>query len=239
MRKHGAFAEGEYYHIYNRGVEKRTITEDWKDSERFLQSLELFNTIKPIGSIYNNSFKDNAVLRSSTPKLVDIVAYCLNPNHYHLILTPLVDGGIEKFMQKFGTGFTNYFNEKYKRSGGLFQGKFKSAHIDSNEYLLHVSSYVNLNDRVHRLRSRTPKSGTVVRSSWFEYLGKIKEEKEICNKDIVLGQFKNTKEYEKYAKESLRFTLANRYEGGELSKGLLAQDEYPDMFDKENKLKKN
>jgi len=238
MRKHLPFAIGEHYHIYNRGVEKRNITMDWKDSERFLQSLELFNTIKPIGSIYNNSFKDNAILRSSTPKLVDIVAYCLNTNHYHLILTPLVENGIEKFMQKLGTGFTNYFNEKYKRSGGLFQGKFKSAHIDSNEYLLHVAAYVNLNDKVHRLRSSTPKSGSLVRSSWLEYLGKIKKGKEICNKDITLGQFKNSKEYKKYAMESLKFTLENRYGGGGLSTDLLARDEYPDMFEK-RKLKKN
>lgn len=179
MRKHGTFAENNYYHIYNRGVEKRLITQDWKDSERFLQSLVEFNTTKPIGSIYQNSFSPrNKTLSNSITKsddrLVDIVAYCLNPNHYHLILTPIVKGGIEKFMQKFGIGYTRYFNEKYHRSGGLFQGKFKSSHIDSNKYLLHVSTYVNRNDQIHKLSNSITK---FVRSSWAEYLGKVKKEK--------------------------------------------------------------
>jgi len=247
-RKHLPFAEGEYYHIYNRGVEKRSITMDWKDSERFLQSLVEFNVLKPIGSIYENQFNPRVSsgkrLGSRTTKseerLVDIVAHCLNPNHYHLILTPLVENGIEKFMQKFAGGFTRYFNEKHNRTGVLFQGKFKSAHIDSNEYLLHVTAYVNLNNKVHQLGSRTTK---LVRSSWLEYLGEVDKKhkgvKNICNKDIVLGQFKNAKEYEKHAKESLKFTLENRYGGGELSGDLLERDEYPDMFERESGLKRD
>jgi len=246
MRKHLPFAIGEYYHIYNRGVEKRTITQDWKDSERFLESIVEFNSIKSLGGLYLKQFgshnQETIRLRSSaskSEKLVEVVAYCLNPNHYHLILTPLVENGIEKFMQKLGTGFTKYFNEKYNRTGSLFQGRFKSSHINSNEYLLHVGTYINLNDMVHKLRSSASK---LVRSSWWEYVGDVsdvkvgksldKKQKGICNKDIILGQFENVKEYEKSAKEALRFTLENRYDGGELSMDLLAQDEYPDMFER-------
>ncbi len=208
---------------------------DWKDSERFLESLREFNTVKPIGSIYQRSFAGNQ-LSAPRAKLVAVIAYCFNPNHYHLILTPLVDGGIEKFMQKFGAGYTMYFNEKYKRTGVLFQGRFKSSHIDSNEYLLYVAAYVNLNDKVHQLSAPRAK---LVRSSWFEYLGKVKKDKEICNKDIVLEQFKNSKEYEGSAKESLEFILENRYDDPGLSLDLLAKEEYPEMFEKENKLKNN
>ncbi len=240
-RKHLPFAEGEYYHIYNRGVDKRTVTKDWKDSERFLQSLVEFNTMRPIGSIYENAFnKLGGSTAKSGERLVEIVAYCLNPNHYHLILTPLVKKGIEKFMQRLGTGFTQYFNEKHNRTGSLFQGRFKSSHIDSNEYLLHVAAYVNLNDKVHQLGGSTAK---LVRSSWGEYIdvdknvAKEKRRLEICNKDIVLGQFKNNKEYEKSAKESLKFTLENRYDDPGLGMDLLAQEEYPEKFEKRNKLK--
>ncbi|MCD5384512.1 MAG: transposase [Candidatus Pacebacteria bacterium] len=249
-RKHLPFTEGEYYHIYNRGVDKRTITEDWKDSERFLQSIVEFNTVKPIGSIYENKFsprvssvKKDKLGGSTTKydsKLVEIVAYCLNPNHYHLILTPLVEKGIEKFMQKLGTGFTQYFNEKYNRSGSLFQGKFKSAHLDYNEYLMHVAAYVNLNDKVHQLGGRTAK---LVRSSWWEYLGESvtsnggKKRAKICDKDIVLGQFKTSKEYEKSAMESLKFTLENRYDDPGLGLDLLAKEEHPEKFEKKNMLK--
>lgn len=228
-RKHLPFAEGEYYHVYNRGVDKRSISEDWKDSERFLQSIIEFNTIKPVGGIYCSRFNSLRSSASKSGKLVEVVAYCLNPNHYHLILTPLVENGIEKFMQKLGTGFTKYFNEKYNRKGSLFQGRFKSSHIDSNEYLLHVVAYVNLNNEVHKLRSSASK---LVRSSWGEYVGKVKKEKEICNKDIVFGQFRSPNGYEKYAKESLRFILKNRYDDPSLVLDLLAKEEYPEEFEK-------
>lgn len=77
--------------------------------------------------------------------MVKFIAYCINPNHYHFILQQVSEKGIEKFMQRLGMGYAKYFNNRRKRSGTLFQGKFKARHIDSNEYLLHVSSYVNLN----------------------------------------------------------------------------------------------
>jgi hypothetical protein len=137
-------------------------------------------------------------------------------------------------MQQFAGGFTRYFNEKYDRTGALFQGKFKSSHIDDNTYLLHVAAYVNLNDNVHQLSSRSTK---LVRSSWLEYLGKESSNKELCSKEVILGQFKNNKEYEKVAKESLKYILENRYGEDVLSSGLLAKEEYPEKFKKDNKSK--
>ena len=158
MRK-AQFAEGEYYHIYNRGVDKRSIFNDHEDVDRFLQCMREFNVIEPIGSLYENSFKRGQLggpasklsAEDEDKPLVECIAYCLNPNHYHFILKQIVDRGIEKIMQKIGTGHTMFFNNKYERSGSLFQGRFKAVHIDSNEYLLHLSSYVNLNDRAHQL----------------------------------------------------------------------------------------
>jgi REP element-mobilizing transposase RayT len=159
--------------------------------------MQKFNTREPIGSLYENSFvKEKGV----KPKpLVSFLAYCINPNHYHFILTPVVDKGIECFMQRLGTGYTMYFNEKYHRSGSLFQGKFKASHIDKNEYLLHVSVYVNLNNRVHQLGGKASK---LVRSSWNEYFSTFPQEK-ICEKDIVIDQFKTIKDYGDFAFSSL------------------------------------
>ncbi|QQG42921.1 MAG: transposase [Candidatus Giovannonibacteria bacterium] len=202
MRKE-VFSVGEFYHIYNRGTDKRKIFLDKYDFERFLQSMQEFNTLKPIGSIYENSFVKNQLGSSASKqrKLVNCVAYCLNPNHYHFILQQTEERGVEKFMQRLGTGFTNYFNNKYHRSGVLFQGKFKSRHIDSNEYLLHISAYVNLNDRIHRLGSRASKS------SWEEY---VEKQKGTCEKKIILDQFRNIAEYKTFAKESLKDILARK-----------------------------
>ncbi|KKT29058.1 hypothetical protein A3I36_00275 [Candidatus Giovannonibacteria bacterium RIFCSPLOWO2_02_FULL_45_28] len=196
MRK-TVFANGEYYHIYNRGVDKRDIFVGKFDFERFLQSMEEFNTNEPIGSIYENSFLKGQN-RAKKKKLVNIVCYCLNPNHYHFILEQLIDRGIEMFMHKLGGGYTTYFNLKIQRSGALFQGPFKAVYVDSNEYLLHLSTYVNLNFKVHKLGGLAPKW----RASWEEYnnerFGVC-----LCKKDIILNQFKNRAEYKKFAESSL------------------------------------
>jgi len=129
MRK-TPFVTGEYYHIYNRGVDKRVIFADEYDIQRFYDSLEEFNVLEPIGSIYENSFAKKLKSPISKPKkgaLISLVAHCANPNHFHLLLRQEVESGIEKLMQRMG-GYTKYFNNKNKRSGALFQGKFKSAH---------------------------------------------------------------------------------------------------------------
>jgi len=206
------FVNGEYYHIFNRGVDKREIFIEPRDSERFFRGMNEFNVTEPIGSIFENSFRQEPLGRK-TPKLVNFVCYCINPNHYHFILEQVSDRGIEKFMQRFGTGYTNYFNKKYNRTGSLFQGKFKSVHVDSNEYLLHLSAYVNLNNEVHQFKSKV--SNLFVRSSWGEYVLNISEN--FCVKDIVLDQLNGKEEYKKFAREA----LVNIKEKKEMEKLLL------------------
>ena len=201
------FIIGQYYHIYNRGTDKRTIFMDRFDLLRFIQSMEEFNTLDPIGSIYQNRFKKkDKSLSTPVTKLVDFVCYCLNPNHYHFILTPLVENGIEKFIQRLGSGFTRYFNEKCDRTGVLFQGKFKSIHIDSDEYLMYLNVYINLNNRVHRI----PLSAPVTKSSWDEYTGENKEN--FCNKEIILDRFNSPAEYKEFAEETLKGIIERKEE---------------------------
>lgn len=195
------FVEKEFYHIYNRGVDKRKIFSDKNDMGRFFKSMSEFNTIDPIGSIYEKSFDK----KSGTDKpLVKFVAYCLNPNHFHFILEQVADRGIEKFMHRLGTGYTKYFNERNSRSGSLFQGRFKANHIDSNEYLLHVSAYVNLNYKVHKLI----KDHDLYLSSWDEYI--FPKATGFCKKEMTLGQFKSSARYKKFAEETLTSILERR-----------------------------
>lgn len=212
-----SFANGEFYHVYNRGVDKRTIFTDTYDTHRFFKGLIEFNAVDPIGSLYENSRERGGETATEPEKLVNIVSYCLNPNHYHLILEQLVDGGISEFMKRIG-GYTWYFNNKYERSGSLFQGVFKDVHIDSNEYLLHVGAYVNLNDRVHKLGNGT---STLVqsKSSWEEYVDR--RVKGICEKGIILEQFRNVDEYKQFALSSLEATLERRAELKDFDKFLL------------------
>ena len=180
---------------------------DQHDSGRFLLSLKLFNSVEPIGSLYLLSFNPPRNKKDYKP-LVEIVSYCLNPNHYHLVLKQLTDGGISELMKRLNGGYAWYFNNKHKRSGALFQGKFKSVHIDDNDYLLHLSVYVNLNYKVHQLSGRTAK---LCRSSWEEYVGNSKE-KGLCKKDIVLEQFKNKSDYRNFAEDSVKGIIEGRKE---------------------------
>ena len=217
------FAVGEYYHIYNRGVDKRIIFEDEDDVCRFFQSMDEFNIVDSIGGIYKNSFvknKKNYIKKfinkpNSQEHLVDIVAYCLNSNHYHFILKEIVEGGISEFMQRLG-GYTKYFNHQHKRSGVLFQGKFKAKHLSTDEYLLYASCYVNLNNHVHQLRS---KASQLMKSSWGEYVGENAQN--FCKKEVILGQFKNCIDYKKFAKSSLKTILLNKQKQKELENLLI------------------
>lgn len=212
------FANGEFYHIFNRGTDKRKIFMDQKDIQRFFQSMCEFNTLEPIGSIYEKTYlpkKNNFGSRASKKdkssrkdeKLVEFVCYCLNPNHYHFILKQTSNRGIEKFIHRLGTGYTKYFNNRRKRNGVLFQGKFKAVHINSNAQLLHVSVYVNLNSKVHFFGSSASKKVEPV-SSWDEYTGKTKHD--FCQKDNILGQFKNKDEYKKFAEKTLEGILERK-----------------------------
>jgi len=197
------FINGEYYHIFNRGNNKRIIFADNQDFARFFQSMVEFNSIEPIGSIFENSFKKDLLgsLASKSSKLTDFTCYCLNPNHFHFTLKQLTDGGIKKFMHRIGTGYSKYFNNKYDCNGSLFQGKFKAIRVDSNEYLLHLSAYINLNNRVHQLGRLASKS------SWDEYvLGRGG----FCDKNIILSQFKNVVEYKKFAEYSFEVIRERR-----------------------------
>ena len=140
------FSNGELYHLYNRGTDKRKIFLDKRDYERFLFGVRRCNSsrkkIKNSARDFNPS-KSNGVCE--VENLVKIHAYCLMPNHYHLIVEQLSDNGISKFLQKSMTGYTMFFNTRHKRSGVLFQGKTKSRLIDSDRYLMWLKSYIALN----------------------------------------------------------------------------------------------
>lgn len=188
------FANDEYYHIYNRGVDKREIFSSAQDYDRFLISMDLLNDINDGLMIEWRDYKKSnpgssltdflkGTFRKSEP-LVEILTYCLNPNHYHFILKQVTNKGIERFLHKLGTSHTKYYNKRNKRSGALFQGVFQSIHINSNEYLLYLSVYVNKNDFIHGYENNADWKY----SSLHHYLGKRKNSL-IKGEEIILGQF--------------------------------------------------
>ena len=107
---------GKYYHVYNRGVDKRSVFLDARDQKRFFQSMEEFNVIDPIGSIYVNSFRKQKIVEARKENLVNFICYCLNQNHFHIVLKQTTNGGISEFMKRISSGYTTHFNFKYRRS---------------------------------------------------------------------------------------------------------------------------
>ncbi len=182
---------GETYHIINRGVDKRVVFVDDEDYLRFYSYLQYFNKTQPSVSLFESVRRSEPVKENEM--LVKIHAYCFPVNHFHLLLTQNIDGGISEFMKRLGGGYTSYFNEKYERSGSLFQGTYKKFSVSNNAKLLHLSAYINYNFVVHDTRD----SDTLFKSSREVYTGKKRSP--FIFSDLILSQYKNTTEYSENA----------------------------------------
>ena len=137
--------EGEFYHVYNRGTDKRSLFRDDTDRQRFMKLLYISNSVDHIN--VRNILRKNSepyTFNRGVP-LVAIGAYCLMPNHFHLLLTPCVKDGVTMFMQKLGTSYSMYFNKRYNRTGTLFEGPFKSRWVDNDVYCKYLYAYIHLN----------------------------------------------------------------------------------------------
>jgi len=185
------------YHIYNRGVDKRNIFLNTKDYQRFSDSLFVFNNTENL-----NGRRFTTLLRDKgNDSLVNVIAYCLMPNHFHLLLEQLTDNGITKFLQKMTTSYTMYFNKKYSRTGALIQGVFKRSHIKSNGRLLEMSRYIHRNP-IKILTGENSASLSLKKelltyqwSSLPDYAGVSIEPKIISNKELIIDQFKSPEAY--------------------------------------------
>ena len=138
------FASGEFYHLYNRGNSKQKIFHNAEDYARFMGLLYACNQ-KENFKIDNLSKGESLYETEKRSKLVSIGAYVLMPNHFHLLITNKEENNISKFMQKISTAYVMYYNKKYERTGGLFEGKFKSQHLNTDRYLKYIFSYIHLN----------------------------------------------------------------------------------------------
>ena len=202
------FESGEYYHVYNRGFEKSAIFRDLPDRTRFLKLLFLCNGKKPVllrPMRRSLTFGNPDFEKLRVESVVDIGAYCLMGNHFHLLLRQTRRGTISEFLHKLATAYTMYFNTKYERTGSLFQGTFKARHLDSDEYLKYVFSYIHLNP-VEHIEPAWKEKGIVNRKNvdaylssynYFslpDYLGEKRPETIIVNKDTLPRYFRTRKD---------------------------------------------
>ena len=215
------FISGNIYHIYNRGIEKRDIFMEDLDYFRFIHDLFEFNDQAPAGkfSQFSQAQKQKqseAGLPSVKPRklLVEILAFALMPNHFHLLIRQKEKKGIVKFMQKLGTGYTMYFNQKYERVGSLFQGRFKAVAVLKEKHLLYLPFYIHLNcldliepdwrnGKIENFKKAIKFFESYRWSSYLDYIGK-KNFSSVTQRQFLLKCLGGEKKYKESTVEWLK-----------------------------------
>ena len=220
MLRKDPFVTGEYYHLYNRGIDKRVIFKLVRDYERFMMLLYVANSkdsfrLDDLVTRQHNTFEEVLLLDRSEP-LVSIGAWSLMSNHFHLLIRQDVDGGITKFMKKLGTGYSMFFNIKYQRKGALFGGLFKSKLIGVDDvYLRHLFGYLHLNPLdikfsgwKNKIKQSSDETNGMKKfleeyrySSYQDYIGVDRVEKNILTTESFPDYFKDSKEFKNFVED--------------------------------------
>ncbi len=181
-------APGTCFHIYNRGNKKDNIFLDESDFRFFLRRLK--QHLFP-------EEKNESRLVLMPKDSFSLISYCLMPNHFHLLLRQNLDTPTSKLLLRVCTSYSKYFNKKYDKVGHIFQDQFKQVTIGDNDYLKWLSCYIHQNPKVAGI---VKKPEHYKWSSYLDFIGK--ESNSMCDKEIVLSQFKNNKDFENFTKSS-------------------------------------
>ncbi|OGE19695.1 hypothetical protein A3J19_05610 [Candidatus Daviesbacteria bacterium RIFCSPLOWO2_02_FULL_41_8] len=222
------YLENGYYHIYNRGVERRLVFLDQQDYSVFLRYLKEYllpkdeEDLRKQLSSPNNTYKErDKILKLSRlnnfSNEITLLAYALMPNHFHFFIKQKSSTSIDKFMQSLGTRYTMYFNRKYKRVGFLYQDTYKAVLIENEQQLIYLTKYIHKQISIHHsntssvaLQGRTLQ-GWGQASSYPEYLGKRKTD--WVYPEEVLSYFSKTNPkltYKAFVEESDDFSVVQR-----------------------------
>lgn len=218
-----SFVSGEYYHIYNRGNSKQKIFHDKWDYLYFIKLLHVLNQKN------NTQLRDQAhavfISHKDHNPLVAIGSYVLMPNHFHILITPTEDGSVSKYIQKVCTGYVMYFNKKYQRTGGLFEGKFKSEYANNDRYLKYLFAYIHLNpikliDKnwkekgIKNLKKTLDFLNSYEYSSYLDYENNNKRPQRILlNKKMFPNYFPSYQEFKNEILEWIELTTEARPQG--------------------------
>lgn len=203
------FANNEIYHIFNRGVEKRPTFTDKRELDRGIETLDFYRFANlPLKLskflVLPESEKTKLIqkIHGEYQKLVQIICYCLMPNHFHFLVKQTKENGVSTFAANFTNSYTKYFNTKHERVGPLFQGLFKAVRVESDEQLMHVSRYIHLNP-VSSFLIRPDQLENYQWSSYPEYLDLSSER--IADKEIVLDLFPSKEKYKQFVLDQVNY----------------------------------
>ncbi len=198
-------ASGEYYHLYNRGVSKQVIFHNIADYNRFLFLILYFQSeanFPQIGRLVKD-FVQHRVLDIAEEvikrRIVELTTFCIMPNHFHLIIKELKEGGISTYMQRVLNAYAKYYNTKYTKSGHVFQGPYGVVYIEDDRQLLYLSAYIHRNSReISKWFNREDQY------PWSSYQDFVEENRwrNLLLPQIILEQFKNKDKYREFIKTS-------------------------------------
>lgn len=192
----------EIYHVFNRGNNRQPTFSVKSDYKRAVQTIRFYRfkylPIRLSKFLFLDTQKQNEITESldkENETLIQILSYCLMPNHYHFLLKQTEDKGISKFISNFQNSYTRYFNTKHERDGSIFLGQFKAVRIETEEQLVHVSRYIHLN----------PHSGYVIKNltqletyDWSSFSNFLTDNESFVEKELVLSFFKNKEKYKEF-----------------------------------------
>ncbi|MFC1626927.1 transposase [Patescibacteria group bacterium] len=189
------YKENAYYHIYNRGVARQPIFLDKNDYQKFLSYLKLYLT--PI-NLQRHALKvaPSRILKNFT-ETVDLLAYCLMPNHFHLLVYQFNDRSIADFMKSLSMKYSIYFNRKNNRTGPLYEDRYKAVEVTSENQFIYLTKYIHRNP-LDILPSKTRLEGYKY-SSYGNYLKKFSQS--WVKTDDILEYFK-TNSYQEFVEEA-------------------------------------
>ncbi|MCM8776074.1 MAG: transposase [Candidatus Omnitrophica bacterium] len=203
-------AIGQVYHVFNRSIAEYRIFNHEKDLERMRQMIRYYG-FKGVPEKFSRYMDTELVLKNGfwrtffdfsqgRERMVEIIAYCLMPTHFHLILKQLMPNGISFFVNQSCNSYSRFFNTKYKRKGPLWEGRFESVRVETDEQLLHLTRYVHLNPvtaGLIELAEQWPAS------SYHEYMGNVRREERICEFRGILKI--DPLEYEKFVRDRVGY----------------------------------
>ena len=202
-------APGEFFHIFNRGNNKQNIFVDERDRARLLflilyfqSQMNFYNIGRQISNYVKHrmfNIEDDIKKNIVKNRYVELINFVLMPNHFHLTLCELKNGGISKYMQRILNSYTKYFNTKHDQSGHLFQGPYKMVHIKDNNQLLYLSTYIHRNPR--EIKVWANREDQYPWSSYQDYIGQNRWG-EILKLDVISTQFISEQKYKSFVKTS-------------------------------------
>lgn len=193
------------YHIFNRGIDHRPTFHQKKDFQRALAVMQFYKFASPpirFSYFLETSLKEQEELMTNlvnrNNKLVEIIAFCFMPNHFHFLIKQQINGGISKFLSNFQNSYTRFHNVKYKRLGPLFLNQFKAVRIETEEQLVHITRYIHLNPYTSFVVKTLEDNEQYPWSSLKEYLS---QNQLTCNSSEVISFFSSPTQYSTFVRE--------------------------------------